>query len=111
MDRRTFTQSLSALALASSASLRSSALQVAAGVATQHGSADDARAERQIARTTVSTPLRLGLIGAGSPGRELMRSFLRVPGVKVTASADVYPLRFEQLDKVCGYTVARHEDY
>ncbi|WP_353069702.1 Gfo/Idh/MocA family oxidoreductase [Tunturibacter empetritectus] len=111
MDRRTFTQSLSALALASSASLSSSALQVAASVVAPQGSPDDTRAERQTARTTVKTPLRLGLIGAGSRGQELMRSFLRVPGVKVTAAADVYPLRFEQLNRVCGYEVAKHAEY
>jgi predicted dehydrogenase len=40
-----------------------------------------------------------------------MRNFLRVPGVKVIAAADVYPLRFEQLNKVCGYNVASHADY
>lgn len=110
MDRRSFNKSLSALALASSAPL-SSALQVAAGAVAEHSSADDSRAERQIARTTVNARLRLGLIGAGSRGQELMRSFLRVPGAKVTAAADVYPLRFAQLDKVCGYEVARHADY
>ena len=103
MDRRSFTQSLSALALASSASLSSFELQVAHGVVAQPSSLDDTRASRQTARTTVNTPLRLGLIGAGSRGQELMRSFLRVPGVKVTAAADVYPLRFRQLNKVCGY--------
>ena len=111
MDRRSFTQSLSALALTSSASMSGSALQAAAGAVGQAASHDDSRAERQIARTTVSTPLRLGLIGAGSRGQELMRNFLRVPGVKVTAAADVYPVRFEQLNKVCGYNVASHADY
>jgi predicted dehydrogenase len=55
--------------------------------------------------------MRLGLIGAGSRGQELVRNFLRVPGVRITAAADVYPLRFEQLNKVCGYSVARHDDY
>ena len=111
MDRRSFTQSLSALALTSSASMSGSALPAAAGAVGQAVSHDKSRAERQIARTTVSTPLRLGLIGAGSRGQELMRNFLRVPGVKVTAAADVYPLRFEQLNKVCGYNVASHADY
>lgn len=111
MDRRSFNMSLSALALASSASLSSSALQAAACAVTQSGSPDDSRADRQIARTTVNTPLRLGLIGAGSRGQELMRNFLRVPGVRVTAAADIYPPRFEQLNKVCGYEVAKHEDY
>jgi predicted dehydrogenase len=111
MDRRSFTQSLSALALSSSASLSSSALQVAASVVTQTGSHDDTRASRQTARATVNTPLRLGLIGAGSRGQELTRSFLRVPGVKIAAAADVYPLRFQQLSKVCGYEMATHADY
>jgi hypothetical protein len=111
MDRRSFTRSLSAFALTSSASLSSFELQTAAGEVAQPTSDDDSRAERQIARTTVNTPLRLGLIGAGSRGQELMRSFLRVPGVRVTAAADVYPLRFGQLNKVCGYQVARHDDY
>ncbi len=111
MDRRSFTQSLSALALTSSASISGSALQTVADAVAQHGSSADSRAERQIARTTVSTPLRLGLIGAGSRGQELMRNFLRVPGVKVNAAADVYPPRFGQLNKVCGYNVASHADY
>jgi predicted dehydrogenase len=111
MDRRSFAQSLSALALTSSASLSSSALQVASSVVAKPGSVDDTRASRQTARTTVNTPLRLGLIGAGSRGQELVRSFLRVPGVKITAAADVYPLRFQQLNKVCGYEVAAHADH
>jgi len=111
MDRRSFTQSLSALALASSTSLSNSALQVAHSVVAQPNSVDDSRASRQTARTTVNTPLRLGIIGAGSRGQELVRSFLRVPGVKMTAAADVYPLRFQQLNKVCGYEVAAHADY
>ena len=111
MDRRSFTQSLSALALVSSASLNSSALQAAAGAAAAPASSDDTRAARQIAHTSINTPLRLGIIGPGSRGQELVRSFLRVPGVRVTAAADVYPLRFEQLNKVCGYEVARHADY
>jgi predicted dehydrogenase len=111
MDRRSFTQNLSALALTSSASLRSSALQVAASAVAHPTHPDDTRASQQTARTTVNTPLRLGLIGAGSRGQELTRSFLRVPGVKITAAADVYPLRFEQINKVCGYEVAKHTDY
>lgn len=110
MDRRSFTQSLSALAL-TSASLSSSALQVAHSVVARPASVDDTRASRQTARTSVNTPLRLGLIGAGSRGKELVRSFLRVPGVKIAAAADVYPPRFEQLNQVCGYEVAAHADY
>ena len=111
MDRRLFTQSLSALALTSSAALSGTALRAAESAAGQAVSEEDARASRQIARTTVSTPLRLGIIGAGSRGQELLRSFLRVPGVKVVAAADVYPVRFQQVSKVCGYEVAAHAEY
>ncbi len=55
--------------------------------------------------------MRLGVIGPGSRGQELVRTFLRVPGVTIVASADVYAPRFDQLDKVCGYRVQAHKDY
>lgn len=106
MDRRAFTQ-FSALALAS-ASLKGSALQMAGK---KPAAVDDSKAQRQTAHTAVATPVRLGIIGAGSRGKELVRSFLRVPGVKVTAAADVYPPRFEELNKVCGYRVDAHANY
>ena len=37
--------------------------------------------------------LRLGIIGVGSRGQELVRQFQRVPGVKVVAACDIYPPR------------------
>lgn len=112
MNRRQFAQHLSALALASSAPLPASALQTAPHPVPPHApAADDSRAARQIAHTDSKEPVRLGIIGAGSRGQELLRSFLRVPGVHVTAAADVYPMRFKQVDAVCGYTVAQHQEY
>src|ERR1700761_1716109 len=104
MDRRDFLQKLSA----SAATI--GALSVLSADA-QQGHPVDAEVERQTAMTQEKTPLRLGIIGPGSRGQELVRSFLRVPGVRVAAAADVYPLRFEQLNKVCGYEVAQHADY
>ena len=56
-------------------------------------------------------PFDIGIIGPGSRGNELVRSFLRVPGVKIVAAADVYQPRFAQLNEACGYQVASHADY
>ncbi len=66
---------------------------------------------RQIAPTKDRSPFRLGIIGAGSRGQELIRSFLRVPGVSVAAAADVYEPRFPQLNRLCGNEVDAHKDY
>jgi predicted dehydrogenase len=104
MDRRAFLQTLSA----SAASM--CALPALAVDAQQH-SATDTELERQTAMTQDKTPVRLGIIGPGSRGKELVRSFLRVPGIRITAAADVYPVRFAELDAVCGYKVAQHADY
>ncbi len=83
IDRRIFLQGLSATALASRAGM------AAVGAA----------------------PIRLGIIGPGSRGQELVRNFLRVPGVTIVAAADVYPARFPQLNRTCAYTVDSYADY
>ncbi len=98
MDRRSFMHGLSAAAIAISANAQSL-------------TGADAEAARQIAPSHDATPLRLGIIGPGSRGKELARSFLRVPGVRITAAADVYAPRFAELNQVCGYEVASHADY
>lgn len=56
-------------------------------------------------------PVRIGIIGPGSRGKELLRNMLRVPGVKIQAAADVYEPRFREVDTLCGYAVASHKDY
>ena len=91
MNRRSFVQSLSAAALATK-SLTSIA--------------ETARSE-----ASASTPVRLGIIGPGSRGKELIRNALRVPGVTIAAAADVYAPRFQQLNQLCGYNVPAHSDY
>jgi len=107
ITRRQFTQAVSAVAVSSSASLwnRPASAEPSAIEAAE------ADAARQIAPTKDSTPFRLGIIGAGSRGQELIRSFLRVPGVSVAAAADVYEPRFAQLNRICGREVAAHKDY
>jgi predicted dehydrogenase len=104
IDRRLFLQGLSA-----SAAAVATLGPVAASAQTP--STSDIEVERQTSMTTDATPFRLGIIGAGSRGKELIRSFLRVPGVRVAAAADVYPVRFAQLNEVCGYEVPHHADF
>ena len=55
--------------------------------------------------------LRLGVIGVGSRGQELVRQFERVPGVRLAAACDVYPPRFAALAKIARGPFDRHEDY
>jgi predicted dehydrogenase len=55
--------------------------------------------------------LRLGVIGIGSRGQELVRQFQRVPGVKITAACDVYPPRFQALAGITPGPVAAHADH
>jgi predicted dehydrogenase len=43
-----------------------------------------------------SDRVRLGIIGPGARGQELMREFLRVPNVEFVAAADVYTRRHEE---------------
>ncbi|QNI35940.1 Gfo/Idh/MocA family protein [Edaphobacter albus] len=70
-----------------------------------------AKSAGSLAEAFAGKPMRLGIIGPGSRGKELVRSFLRVPGVKIVAAADVYEPRFAELNQVCGYTVEPHKDY
>jgi predicted dehydrogenase len=103
IDRRLFVRGLSAAVATASTLVSESALA--------QSSRNDAEAAKQIARTTETSPFRIGVIGPGSRGNELVRSFLRVPGVKIAAAADIYPPRFAQLNQACGYEVPSHADY
>jgi predicted dehydrogenase len=40
--------------------------------------------------------VRIGLIGAGSRGKEIFQAALRCPGVEAVAAADVYPRRLDE---------------
>ena len=91
IDRRLFLQGLSATAIAASLTPETSA---------RKASQAESEAARQIAPSTDSSPLRVGIIGPGSRGKELVRNLLRVPGVRIVAAADVYPPRFDQLNQV-----------
>jgi predicted dehydrogenase len=58
-----------------------------------------------------SDQVNLGIIGPGSRGQSLMRTFLRVPGVRFAALCDVYEPRFEQARKVTGQSTPAFKDY
>jgi predicted dehydrogenase len=108
IDRRSFLHGVSAAAALSGEAMTSMA-RLAYGQAVP--AADEAEAAKQIAPTKQTTPVRLGIIGPGSRGKELIRNFLRMPGVKIAAAADVYAPRFAELNQVCGYEVPSHADY
>src|SRR5437868_5856338 len=44
--------------------------------------------------------VRLGIIGPGARGQELMKEFLKVPNVEFVAAADVYTRRHEEATKL-----------
>ena len=56
-------------------------------------------------------PVRIGVIGPGSRGKELIRQMLHVPGVSIAAVCDVYEPRFAQVDVLVGHPVPRTKDY
>jgi predicted dehydrogenase len=85
MNRRDFLQTASAAALTSTSMARAAAPAI--------------------------KPVRIGVIGAGSRGQEDMRQFLRVPGVTVQAICDIYPPRYEQVNRIVGSDVPHTPDY
>lgn len=58
-----------------------------------------------------SDQIRLGIIGAGSRGQELIRYFLRVPGVRMAGLCDVYEPRFAAARKLTGEETPVYRDY
>ncbi len=54
--------------------------------------------------------VRLGIIGPGARGKELMREFLKAPNVEFVAAADVYTLRLEEVKQLApqAKTVSDH---
>jgi len=55
--------------------------------------------------------VRLGVIGVGSRGQELMRTFLRVPGARITGLCDVYEPRFAAGRGITGEETPIYRDY
>lgn len=58
-----------------------------------------------------SDQIRLGIIGSGSRGQELMRYFLRVSGVRMVGLCDVYEPRFAAARKITGEDTPIYRDH
>ena len=58
-----------------------------------------------------SDRVNLAIIGAGSRGQQLMRTFLRVPGVRFAGICDVYEPRFAAARKITGEQTPTYADY
>jgi predicted dehydrogenase len=58
-----------------------------------------------------SDEINLGIVGPGSRGQYLLRLFLRIPGVRVTALCDVYEPRFAQAREITGEETPAFTDY
>lgn len=79
----------------------------------QAASASAALASSRFARSAAPAvkPVRLGVIGAGSRGQEDMRQFLHVPGVRIAAICDIYPPRYEQVNRLAGAEIPATASY
>ena len=55
--------------------------------------------------------LRVGMIGPGSRGQELLRQLLHVPGVRIAAVCDIYEPRYAQVNRLVGAEVPNTNDY
>jgi predicted dehydrogenase len=55
--------------------------------------------------------LRVGVIGPGSRGQELIRQLLHVPGVRIAAICDIYEPRYGQVNRLVGSEVPATKDY
>ena len=58
-----------------------------------------------------SDQVNLAIIGPGSRGQQLMRTFLRVPGVRFAAVCDIYEPRWEQARKITNEQTPAVRDY
>ncbi len=72
----------------------------------------DATAEMLVKRRiSPSDEINVGVIGVGSRGKYMMRLFLRIPGVRVTALCDVHEPRFAEGREITGEDTPVHRDY
>jgi predicted dehydrogenase len=55
--------------------------------------------------------IRVGIVGAGSRGIELVRQMLRVPGVELAGACDVYEPRFGEVNELAGSTIPAYREY
>ena len=64
-----------------------------------------------LAEPAKADELRVGVIGPGSRGQELIRHLLHVPGVRIAAICDIYEPRYAQVNRLVGSDVPAMKDY
>jgi predicted dehydrogenase len=75
------------------------------------GALSDERIRRADAQVSASDRVRIGVIGPGSRGLELIRELLRTKGAEIVAVADVYEPRFAEVNEMVGRKVQAYKDY
>jgi len=68
-------------------------------------------AEQSAAMMPASNRVNLAIIGPGSRGQQLMRTFLRITGVRFAAICDIYEPRWDQARKITGESTRAFKDY
>src|SRR5262249_55994183 len=58
-----------------------------------------------------SDQINLGIIGVGSRGQQLIRTFLRIPGVRFAGLCDVYEPRFTAGREITGENTPLYRDH
>jgi predicted dehydrogenase len=66
---------------------------------------------RGLAEPANTDELRVGMIGTGNRGQELLRQLLHVPGVRIAAVCDIYEPRYAQVNRLVGAEVPNTNDY
>ena len=66
---------------------------------------------RGLAEPAKADELRVGVIGPGSRGQELIRQLLHVPGVRIAAVCDIYEPRYAQVNQLVGSDVPHTREY
>ncbi|MBO6575969.1 MAG: Gfo/Idh/MocA family oxidoreductase [Rhodothermales bacterium] len=98
MNRRTF--------------IKTGTLAAAAGpVSWAESAASPAIWTRRASALAPSDTVRLGILGAGSRGKDLMRHFLRSPGVEFGGICDVYEPRFAEARQITEQNTPVFEDF
>jgi predicted dehydrogenase len=64
-----------------------------------------------LAEPAKADELRVGVIGPGSRGQELIRQLLHVPGVRIAAICDIYEPRYAQVNRLVGSQIPATKDY
>src|SRR5437764_11839743 len=67
--------------------------------------------DEQAKAVAPSDRVNLAIIGAGSRGQQLMRTFLRIPGVRFAGICDIYEPRFAEARKITAENTPVYGDH